>query len=109
MLDTENKRVSLALAEACGNMAMLKIAQNPDYGITPPLPAAGECVGVSDTCPSGPRMCKICKTSPYVLVRAVYNGAYTNLRVEGAISGSNFAVSKWEEIEANLVPGCNLP
>ena len=110
VLDTENKRVSVALAEACVNTAMIKIAQNPQYGISPALPAGGECVGVGGgVCPSGPRTCKICSTSPDIVVRAVHNNAYTNLEVEGLIVGNNFSVSRWEEVGPNPVGSCTLP
>lgn len=106
VLDTENKRVSLGLAEACVNMAMIKIAENPSYA---PV-SGGECVRVGgDLCPNGPQVCKICQTSPSIVTRAVYNGAYTNLEVEGSISGANFVVTKWLEVAPNPVSTCTLP
>lgn len=103
VVDSENKRISLALAEACANTAMLKIAQNSDYGITPPLPAAGECVSATDPCVSGSKkICKICQVTPVggekeIIARAAYGGAYTNLRIRGTLGAGNFSVSRWEE------------
>src|SRR4051812_21214163 len=86
VLDSENKRISLALAEACANTAMIRISQNSQYGISPALPAGGDCVGVGGgVCPPSvsptSKTCRICRTSPTILTRAVYNGAYTNLEI----------------------------
>ncbi len=103
VLDSQNKRVSLALAEACVNMAMINIAQDSDYGITPSLPSAGECVGVSDACVSGSKkICKICQVTivgseKEIITRAAYGGTYTNLRIRGTLGSTNFSVSRWEE------------
>ena len=105
VLDVENKRISLGLAEACANRAMIKLAQNPGYA----PPAGGECVEVGGgKCPSGPLICKICQSSP-IIARAVHNNAYTNLEVDGSISGPNFAVSRWREVEVNTMVDCTLP
>jgi hypothetical protein len=110
--DSENKRVSLALAEACANTAMLKVAQ--DSGYTPIT--AGECVSVSDSCPSGARVCKICSVSNtggvYTIVaRAVYgtNKTYSTVQVSGTLTTTNFAVTSWQELASNPVPACTLP
>lgn len=110
-LDTESRRVSLALAEACGNMAMLKIAQDAAY--TPA--SGGECVSVSDTCGASgaTRTCRICSValsgSEYtVLARAVYGSAYSNLRIKGSMSSTNFSVSEWTEQSAYGGPTCTL-
>ena len=109
VLDTENKRISLALAEACASTAMLKIAQNASYA---PI-AGGECVSVSDTCGAAgaKKTCKICPSgvSNVFYARAVYNGAYTNLRVEGSIASNNFSVVSWEETAPYGGPACLLP
>ncbi len=102
--DTENKRISLALAESCANMAMIKIAQNPSYD--PQAVGAGECVGVGDNCPTGKMICKICEVSPVggpnytIYARAAYNGAYTNIEVDGSIVSNNFSVTRWVEAES---------
>lgn len=116
-LDAENKRISLGLAEACVNVAMLKIAQNPNYGTTPPLPAGGECVSVGDTCSAAAskKVCKICTVTPVatfpktIETRAVYNGAYTNLSVavDNSVPG-NFTVNAWSELPAGPA-GCTVP
>lgn len=111
-LDTENKRVSLALAEACANTAMIKLAQDADYA---PV-SVGECVSVSDICGAAgaTRTCKICSVtksgSIYTIVaRSVYGGAYSNIRFKGYLTATNFSVSDWSELAVNPVSTCTLP
>lgn len=112
VLDAEQKRISLGLAEACAQGAMLRIAQNPTY--TPV--SGGECVGATDTCGASgaERTCKICSVSQNagtytILTRAVYRGAFTNVTVEGTLGSSNFSVTKWYETAAYGGPSCPLP
>lgn len=104
-LDAENKRISLGLAEACVNVAMVRIAKDSDYGINPPIAADGECVSVSDTCGAGAKkVCKICSVTDTsfpktISTRAAYNGAYTNVSV--AINNTtpgNFTLRSWSEV-----------
>lgn len=108
VLDTENKRVSLGLAEACVNVAMVKIAQDPSYN------PSGECVSVSDTCgPGAKKVCKICSvgsTFPKTIdTRAVYNGAYSNVSVAVDNLGTgNFTVTSWSEVPTGPA-GCTVP
>jgi len=107
VLDYENKKVSTALAEACAETAMVNLAKDKDFNPT----ATGDCVSVGDGCtdPARKKVCKICSIDPVLIprtlgdpvtitVRAVYNGAYTNLQVQGNISSSNFAVTSWDEV-----------
>jgi hypothetical protein len=106
-LDREYKRLSLDLAEACANVAMVKIAQDSAY-------TGGECVGVSDTCGAADAemVCAICSVSgsgmKTIRSRAVYRGAYTNLRVTSSMASSNFLVASWEE-ETSGPSGCTVP
>lgn len=112
VLDGEYKRESLALAEACTNTAMVKIAQDPSYA-----PAAtGECVSVSDTCGvvGATRTCKICSVSlsggMYTIrTRAVYTGAYTTIEAKGSLGETNFNVSSWREVGSYAGAICTLP
>ena len=109
-LDSENKRISLGLAEACVNVSMLKVAQNSGYA----PPAGGECVSVGGTChASGPQMtCAVCSVTSgnptTVITRAVYNGAFSTLQVSFDTIPGSFAVTRWEELSggygACLVP-----
>ncbi len=112
--DTENKRISLALAESCANAAMIRIAQNPSYS---PV-GNGECVSVGGTCPAGKMVCKICEVTPVggpnytIYARASYNGAFTNIEVDGSIVSDNFSVTRWVEspdYDTSLLPACPLP
>lgn len=104
-LDAENKRISLGLAEACVNVAMLKIAQDFDYGTS--IPASGECVSVGDTCPAGAgaqtsKTCKICSVvtsagQSAINVRAVYSQTYSNIVTGVILGGNNFTITSWTE------------
>ncbi len=112
VLDGEYKRVSLALAEACANTAMLKIAQDSSYSKS----GAGECESVSDTCgvSSATKTCRICHVSKSgsvytIRARAVYKGAYTNIVARGTLGATNFVISSWNEAAANPDVSCTLP
>ncbi len=112
VLESEQKRLSLALAEACANTAMLKAAQNSAY--TPPF--GGECVGVSDTCgvAGATRTCRICSVSQTagtytIRTRAVYKGAYSAVEFRGTLGASAFTVSSWREIAPYTGSVCTLP
>lgn len=105
IFDTQNKRMSLALAESCANMAMVKIASNPNYNPSAELVTVGSGAGES---------CRICGVSPVggpnytIRVRAVYQGAFTNLTIAGSIVSNNFDVTAWSETPSG--PGsCPLP
>lgn len=112
VLDGEYKRTSLALAEACANTAMLKIAQDVAY--TPD--AGGECVSVSDICGASgaTHTCRVCSVSRSggrytILTRAVYRGAYTTLETKGTLGTKNFNVSSWRESGSYSGAICALP
>ena len=93
-LGTENKRVSLGLAEACIEAAKLKVAQNAAYA-----PASGGdsvTVSTSNTC----RICRVTANggnSYTIATRAVTSGSYSNLEITGTITASAFAVTNWAE------------
>ena len=107
VLDIENKRESLSLAQGCVNAAMLRIAQNTTY--TPS--AAGDRVTVQ-----GSQTCKICPgtnspsgqaTEP-IYARAIYKGAYTNIKVTISTTPGSFAITGWSE-NAGGNSACTLP
>jgi hypothetical protein len=103
-LDIENKRVSLGLAEACVSVAMLRLALNPTtYG-------GGEVVTVDTS--DAQRICKICSFSPGVSqptvpIKAQYNGAYSNLSITMAVTGTHVAMTSWIERASNST--CTVP
>ncbi len=93
IVDSESKERSSALAEACINTAMLKIANNKDYVLTNSDHAI--LVG-NDTCnvvslsPNPPRNFPIT-----IHTQAVINKAYTNLEVK---IDSDFKIISWQEL-----------
>ncbi|NBV77610.1 hypothetical protein EBR66_05610 [bacterium] len=109
-LAMENRRISLALSEACVNAAILRVSQNGSYA---PV-SGGDCVSLGGTCGGSnlQYVCKICSVTyaagtATVITRARYNGAYTNLQVSFT-TGSNVAVGAWSELP--LSPhGCTVP
>jgi len=113
VLDYENKKVSVGLAESCATIAMVNLAKDATtFKNTVNASASGYPVTV------GSNSCKICTivgtgTGPYtVLSRGAYgiNGkAYTNLQVIGSLTASNFNVASWNEITPNPAPSCTVP
>jgi hypothetical protein len=98
ILDAEYKKKSLGLAEACADMALLKLAGNIDYV----LAAADHSLSVSadplDICdivdiqPSIPRIGMIT-----VKVRGVYQNSHSNIEIK-ADSGNNLSINSWKEM-----------
>lgn len=89
ILDYELKEISSALAEACADTAILRLANNPNYTGPERVTVSG-----SDTCdiktidPSA---------DPIIInTKAVFNQATTNLRIK--INKSDLSVVSWEEI-----------
>lgn len=106
-LDAENKRVSLGLAEACVSSAMLRSAQGS--------PASNVCVNtLGGICGVDPqKVCKICSTVSAggfdtTTTHAVWNGAFSTVKVTFDTTPGSFAVSKWEELPAGPA-GCTVP
>lgn len=111
-LNREFKRVSLGLAEACANAALLSIAQSPDPAGFEQLPPSspinvgtGNCIIESianDGAPGGPARKKIIK------VRAEFQHAFSNLEISAIIQSAsiapvppvppNVAIVGWREI-----------
>ena len=111
VLDAENKRISLGLAEACVNSVMLKIAQNSAYTPAP----SRDCVSVGGTCGgSDPqKVCKICSVTTSgnfatTTVRAMYNGTYTNLTIGMNSTPGSFSVLNWSETNTGAGT-CTVP
>ena len=112
IFDSENKHMSVALADACVNSAILKIAQNPSYA-----PAAGgECVGVGGECGGTGELqvCKICDVTTAgaittIQIRAAYGGAYTNVAVSVDSSDGRFGIVSRRELPTYGGPLCVFP
>ncbi|MEK7507876.1 MAG: hypothetical protein AAB602_02215 [Patescibacteria group bacterium] len=89
VLNSELKKVSAALAEACANTAVLKLAEDWSY--------AG-----NETIATNGNTCKIFSVSaigsnPQIFeVQAIYQEAYTNLRIR--IQKTPFAIVSWNEV-----------
>ena len=93
LIDSESKERSAALAEACVDIAMLKLANNPTYGGDEPAVSIG-----SDSC-------EIFHIDPLlggqqtIETKGIFNGATTNLSVVVDVSVSDISVHSWTEIE----------
>lgn len=89
LLESEYKERSSALAEACVDTALLKLANNPNY-IGPDTIAVGgdSCSILSVSLPSGGHQT--------IRTRAVFREAATNLEV--AINTSDLSVVSWNEL-----------
>ena len=95
VLDSEFKEVSIGLAEACAEQAILILADNPSYSV----PAGGETYNV------GSETCLIDDITPSswprtIYAQGVFHDSYTNLQVVVS-TPANVTVTSWQEI-ANL-------
>lgn len=103
ILDSEYKKVSTGLAEACAETAILELAKGN-------ILADDTCVNVGDPCPTGPKVCKICHvenlgSSQYdIKTRAVYEKATTNFLINVTTTTSDVIVNSWEEIGTASCP-----
>ena len=81
VLNRENKEMSLAFAEGCINLALLKIARNKDIAV--------------------PEQCEIVEISganPYTIIARSDSGdSYTNLKVIASLENGNLAINDWRE------------
>ncbi len=104
ILDSQLKEISLSLAEACADMAILKLQNDSSY--SPPAPP-GEVVAV------GSDQCNIWSVSPTgswpktIKVQGKYppsgsKSAYTNLQITVSEPISEVVVNSWTEI--NTLP-----
>lgn len=86
--DANLKEISVALAEACVDKALLSLAQNINY-------AGNETVAVGSSACS---ILPIETSSTYKIIKtkANFSGAWTNLKITAATS-SPFEILKWEE------------
>lgn len=97
ILDKEFKEKSASLAEACVEVAIIRIIGSPSYSPT------NECVPISDSCPSGSNTCTIVSVESntpttgqtFIKARAVFSEATTNLGV--AIDSTTYGIVSWQE------------
>jgi hypothetical protein len=93
-LSRENKKISRMLGEACVQAALLKLAQDKDYGVLP----EGEEIIVD-----GDKICRICEVNDLggseweIFTRAVWQNTYTNLKTKAALTGSEFVIISTRE------------
>lgn len=107
ILDSEFKKVSSGLAEACVDTAILEIAKGND-------PPDDTCVNVGDSCPAGPKICKICEVnssgSNYeIKTRAAYKKSFTNFVVNVTKTATDVDVNSWEEVADYTGVDCLVP
>lgn len=91
LLDSEYKERSAALAEACANVALLKLAADPAY-------AGGETLVLqSDSCRIRPtRINSPIAGENTIETSAVFQEASTTLRI--AARSSDFSIVSWDEV-----------
>jgi hypothetical protein len=92
-ISMEFKKVSLDLARACSEVAILKISKDDQY--TPPF--GGEEVSVGDA-----GSCRIISVFPdgnhrHIRAKAEHNQAVTNLAVTVKVAPESIAVVNWAE------------
>ncbi len=80
VLDAESKARSSALADACVDVLLLRLANREV---------------VTDLVLVGSESCQITGSNPYQ-IQAVFNHSYTNLRI--TVDPTNYTVTKWEEV-----------
>lgn len=105
ILDSEYKKISGGLAEACMDAAILQLAQDEDW-----QPVGGGMTVVVE----GTKTCKICEVTGgaqrTVYTRAIYQQAHTNLAAVVTFGSGTVAIDSWEETpdytgaEACLIP-----
>ena len=96
ILNVEFKEKSYGLAEACVEVAIIKLANDSLY--SPPI--GGECVPVEDSClpPPGENTCTIVSVTgganKTIRAKAVYRESHTNLE---ATVDSSYKIIDWRE------------
>jgi len=92
ILDLEFKEISVGLAEACADRAILNLANNPSY-----TPAAG-----GDIILVGSDNCKILSitgaSQKTIRAQAIYKDSYTNLKVVVTPLVNTISINSWEEV-----------
>ena len=96
ILDGEFKEKSVGLAEACVDVAIVKIVADPTY-------TGNECISVGDACPSNGtnNTCTVISVAPsgsnkIIKTQACLNKSYTNLEV--LVNGTTFVIDSWNEV-----------
>ena len=100
ILNVEFKEKSYGLAEACVEVAIIKLANNPLYS------PSNECVPVGDSCPTGENTCTIVSVEPdgsnkVIKAKAVFNESHTNLKATVDSSINNIPITAWKEYECD--------
>lgn len=108
VLDGENKRTSLGLAEACVSASMLRVAKGtPANNVC--INSPGGACGGSDP----QKVCKICRTVSSggfatTTTHAVWNGSYSTLQVVFDTTPGSFKVTNWREL-STFDGTCTVP
>ena len=91
VLDRENKKISVQLAEACVNAVLLGLSKGEG------IPASGAEITID-----GPKKCEIDNISganPYAITaHASWKNSYTNLEATVKFENGKSAISEWREI-----------
>ena len=106
ILDSEFKKTSEALAEACVNTAVLELEKSSSW-----VPAA---TGTLVTVDGPEKTCKICKVSgaaqKTVTTRAAYKKAHTNLEVKITPGAGFTTINSWMETPTSTAAAsCPVP
>lgn len=89
ILNSELKKVSASLAEACANTAVLKLAENWNYTGNETIVVNGNACAVFPVAAAG--------ADPQILkTQAVYRKSYTNLVI--TVHKTPFAIVSWQEV-----------
>ena len=93
VLDAESKERSIALAEACADNAILKLATNIDYALLATdhnIPVGSDTCDIVSISPAPPRSGLIT-----IKTQGIFNKAYTNIKA--VIDSDDFTISSWGE------------
>jgi hypothetical protein len=97
IVDSELKETSIGLAEACADIAILRLAADGSYD-----PGAGEVITVDDSDPMNIKKCEIKTVSPTwpktVEIQAIYKNSYTNLEIILTNTTDPISVTSWKEL-----------
>lgn len=107
ILDAEFKEVSNGLAEACVDSAILRLAQDFGYTISPSAGcASGQIISV------GSEQCRICSVEVsdaqnIIKTQGIFKDSYTNLIIKVSTSTNDIQVQSWEECNRLDDAQCN--
>ena len=89
ILDSESKERSFAAAEACGDVALLRLFSNPSYLGNNEVVDVGsdQCMVVSVTTSGSEKT---------IMTKADINGSVTNIKI--VVNSSDLSMISWEEI-----------